>query len=31
MQVVYERIAEIIVAAIGADLQPFEDAEHLAS
>lgn len=26
-----QRLAEIIVAEIGADLQPFEDAEHLAS
>ena len=26
-----QRIAEIVVAEIGADLQPFEDAEHLAS
>lgn len=26
-----QRIAEIIVAEIGADLEPFEDAEHLAS
>ncbi len=26
-----QRIAEIIVAEIGADLAPFEDAEHLAS
>jgi transposase len=25
------RIAEIIIAEVGADLQPFEDAEHLAS
>jgi transposase len=26
-----QRIAEIVVAEIGADLQPFEDADHLAS
>jgi transposase len=26
-----QRIAEIVVAELGADLQPFEDAEHLAS
>ncbi len=26
-----QRIAEIIVAEIGADLAPFEDADHLAS